>query len=82
MKQETLTAGTTAPMVQESRHRLAGDIAIWIFILAELLAFGVFFIAYAFTRANHIELFDAEQAALNRLLIQSTRMRITWLGVL
>src|SRR5690606_27754997 len=46
--------------------RLAGDLAIWIFILAELLAFGVFFAAYAFTRANNVELFDAEQAALSR----------------
>ncbi|SEF80773.1 cytochrome c oxidase subunit 3 family protein [Thauera chlorobenzoica] len=46
--------------------RLAGDLAIWFFILAELLAFGVFFAAYAFTRANNLELFDAEQAALNR----------------
>lgn len=46
--------------------RLAGDLAIWFFILAELLAFGVFFAAYAFARANNIELFAAEQAALNR----------------
>ena len=47
-------------------RRLAGDVAIWVFILAELLAFGVFFAAYAFTRANNLELFNAEQAALNR----------------
>ena len=46
--------------------RLAGDLAIWFFILAELLAFGVFFAAYAFARAKNIELFAAEQAALNR----------------
>lgn len=46
--------------------RLAGDLAIWFFILAELLAFGAFFAAYAFTRANNLELFDAEQQALNR----------------
>lgn len=46
--------------------RLAGDLAIWIFILAELLAFGVFFAAYAFARANNPELFAAEQMALNR----------------
>ena len=46
--------------------RLAGDLAIWFFILAELLAFGVFFGAYAFARAKNIELFTAEQAALNR----------------
>ena len=42
-----------------------GDLAIWFFILAELLAFGVFFAAYAFTRANNIELFNAEQAGLS-----------------
>ena len=42
--------------------RLAGDLAIWFFILAELLAFGVFFAAYAFARAKNIELFAAEQA--------------------
>ncbi|TAH48974.1 MAG: cytochrome c oxidase subunit 3 family protein [Betaproteobacteria bacterium] len=53
---------STAP----TAPRLAGDLAIWFFILAELLAFGVFFAAYAFTRANHLELFDAEQQALNR----------------
>lgn len=46
--------------------RLAGDLALWFFILAELLAFGVFFAAYAFARAKNIELFTAEQAALNR----------------
>ncbi|MBR0564890.1 cytochrome c oxidase subunit 3 family protein [Azoarcus sp. L1K30] len=51
---------------QAATPRLAGDLAIWIFILAELLAFGVFFAAYAFTRANHIALFDAEQQALHR----------------
>jgi nitric oxide reductase NorE protein len=49
-----------------TEYRLAGDLAIWFFILAELLAFGVFFAAYAFTRANHIELFNAEQHALHR----------------
>ncbi len=47
--------------------RLAGDLAIWIFILAELLAFGAFFSAYAFTRAHHIELFAHEQQALDRI---------------
>ncbi|WP_345795077.1 cytochrome c oxidase subunit 3 family protein [Thauera sp. JM12B12] len=65
---ETSTAplpARTAPAPLEG-PRLAGDLAIWFFILAELLAFGVFFAAYAFTRTNHIELFNAEQAALNR----------------
>jgi nitric oxide reductase NorE protein len=43
-----------------------GDLAIWIFILAELLVFAVFFAAYAFTRMNHVELFNEYQATLNR----------------
>ncbi len=43
-----------------------GDLVIWFFILAELLVFGVFFAAYAFTRANHIELFNTYQATLDR----------------
>ena len=43
-----------------------GDLAIWFFILAELLAFGVFFAAYAFARARHPDLFDTMQATLDR----------------
>lgn len=43
-----------------------GDLAIWFFIFAELLAFGVFFVAYAFARAHNVELFDASQQHLNR----------------
>ncbi len=46
--------------------RLRGDLAIWVFILAELLAFGVFFAAYAVTRAHNIEAFNAAQAGLDR----------------
>ena len=54
-------ATTTLP-----QRRLAGDLAIWFFILAELLAFGVFFAAYAFARARHAAEFDVAQQALNR----------------
>jgi nitric oxide reductase NorE protein len=43
-----------------------GDLAIWIFILAELMVFAVFFAAYAFARSNHVELFDQFQATLDR----------------
>jgi len=42
-----------------------GDLALWIFICAELLVFGVFFAAYAFTRTSNIELFNQYQATLN-----------------
>ncbi|MBZ0106067.1 MAG: cytochrome c oxidase subunit 3 family protein [Sulfuricella denitrificans] len=44
-----------------------GDLAIWFFIFAELLAFGVFFVAYAFARAHNVELFNESQQHLNRL---------------
>jgi nitric oxide reductase NorE protein len=45
---------------------LPGDFAIWIFIFAEMLAFGVLFVAYAFTRAKNIELFNESQLTLSR----------------
>ena len=43
-----------------------GDLAIWIFILAELLVFALFFAAYAFTRMNNVELFNEHQLHLDR----------------
>lgn len=45
---------------------LPGDFALWIFIFAEMLVFGVLFVAYAFTRANNVELFNASQLTLSR----------------
>lgn len=43
-----------------------GDLAIWIFILAELAVFAIFFAAYAFARLGDPELFDAYQTTLDR----------------
>ena len=43
-----------------------GDLAIWFFIFAELLAFGIFFVAYAFARAHNVDLFNESQQHLNR----------------
>lgn len=43
-----------------------GDLAIWIFILAELSVFGLLFVVYAFTRRYNIELFDLYQLKLDR----------------
>ena len=48
------------------REAPPGDLAIWIFILAELLVFGIFFVAYAVARRNNVELFDLYQASLDR----------------
>ncbi|HJV28871.1 MAG TPA: cytochrome c oxidase subunit 3 family protein [Aromatoleum sp.] len=50
----------------DTERRLHGDLAIWFFILAELLAFGAFFVAYAFTRAHNVEVFNAQQLGLDR----------------
>lgn len=65
---ETLVVNPTGAPSNLSPPRLypPGDLAIWIFILAELLVFGIFFAAYAFARMNHVELFDHYQATLNR----------------
>ena len=49
----------------EKRQYPPGDLAIWIFILAELLVFALFFASYAFTRANHVELFNTFQLSLD-----------------
>ncbi|MCX8087203.1 MAG: cytochrome c oxidase subunit 3 family protein [Rhodocyclaceae bacterium] len=53
-----------------------GDLAIWVFILAELAAFFALFITYAFTRLRHLELFaemqrtlDSDAGMLNTLLL-------------
>ncbi len=64
------------PMDTERTKPLPGDFAIWIFIFAELMVFGVLFIAYAVTRSLHREEFayyqqflDRETGALNTLLL-------------
>lgn len=61
---DPVSAGATAPDLPVRYP--PGDLAIWIFILAELLVFAVFFSAYAFTRMNHVALFDQYQATLDR----------------
>lgn len=52
--------------VGKERTALPGDMAVWIFIFAELLVFGVLFVAYALARRSHVELFNSEQALLDR----------------
>ena len=52
--------------IEPEPQPLPGDFAIWIFIFAELLVFGVLFAAFAFARSAHVELFTASQRTLNR----------------
>jgi nitric oxide reductase NorE protein len=48
------------------RRELPGDLAMWFFIFAELVVFGIFFLAYAFVRARNVDLFNASQMQLDR----------------
>jgi len=62
----TLPADLLSPSTDiHATGRLPGDLAIWFFILAELLVFAVFFLAYAFARARHVALFNESQLSLD-----------------
>lgn len=62
------SAETLESLPLNSEDNLPGDFAIWIFIFAEMLAFGVLFVAYAFTRAKNVDLFNESQLTLSRTL--------------
>jgi len=58
----------TSVAAPPATRRLPGDLAIWFFILAEMLAFAVFFATYAFARAKNVEMFNLYQQTLDRNL--------------
>lgn len=62
-----LNVSISLPIPHGNRRNLPGDLAMWFFILAELLVFGIFFLAYAFARTRNVELFNASQLELNKL---------------
>ena len=62
---QPMTATALTPP-ETNTKRLPGDLAIWFFILAEMLAFAVFFAAYAFARARNVEMFNLYQQTLDR----------------
>jgi nitric oxide reductase NorE protein len=45
--------------------RLAGDLAVWLIICAEMLAFAILFLCYAVARALDVSAFNASQSTLN-----------------
>jgi nitric oxide reductase NorE protein len=55
----------TAPAADD-RRAPPGDLAIWVFILAELGAFAVLFVLYGVARFKHLELFNEMQLTLDR----------------
>jgi nitric oxide reductase NorE protein len=62
------TEAQHSPIFKSEKNQgdLPGDFALWIFIFAEMLVFGVLFVAYAFTRANNVVLFNASQLTLSQ----------------
>ncbi len=67
----TQDAVCATPMTLAEHHdaatapRLEGDLAVWLIILAELLAFAIFFLSYAFARTRDVALFNASQQTLD-----------------
>ena len=53
-----------APAIAETRL-LPGDFAIWFFIFAELLVFGIAFISYAVARVQNVAMFNQYQLTLD-----------------
>jgi nitric oxide reductase NorE protein len=56
----------TYPPAEVKKRDLPGGFAMWIFIFAELVVFGIFFLTYAYTRANNVALFNQYQQHLER----------------
>lgn len=62
-----VTVIAAAPRSREAvSERLPGDPDLWIFIFAELLMFGVFFIAYIFNWMGNVEAYTRSQLTLDR----------------
>lgn len=55
-----------SPAGKARTEPMPGDLAMWFFIFAELLVFGVFFLAYAFARAADPALFSAGQQTIDQ----------------
>jgi nitric oxide reductase NorE protein len=64
---DTTTTITQAASIEEP-GLLPGDFAIWFFIFAELLVFGIAFASYAIARIQNVAMFNQYQLTLNREL--------------
>jgi len=56
---------STSSLIKTPGHKLPGDLAMWIFILAELAAFTLFILAFSVTQLLKPELFAAGRAQLD-----------------
>ncbi|OMH25961.1 hypothetical protein BGP75_24790 [Motiliproteus sp. MSK22-1] len=62
---DSITASETSVSKGSRSGRLPGDLAMWIFILAELTAFALLFSIYAVNRALYPDIFAEGQAGLD-----------------
>jgi len=68
---------TTSASTERKAH-LPGEDGIWLFILGDMIVFGMFFVAFIFYRAQEPTLFDASQARLNAdLAVVNTLLLLT-----
>ncbi|HIP93829.1 MAG TPA: cytochrome c oxidase subunit 3 family protein [Leucothrix sp.] len=56
----------SSTIIESEQRLLPGDLAIWFFIFAELLVFGIFFVVYSMQRLQNLELFNQYQETLNK----------------
>lgn len=66
-------------------RRLPGDPGVWVFVLVDLVLFGLLFLSYVLERSNKVELFAQSQRALDiELGLTNTLVLLTssWLVVL
>ncbi|MBL4797578.1 MAG: cytochrome c oxidase subunit 3 family protein [Oleispira sp.] len=53
------------PATASEPEQLPGDLAIWIFIFAELTVFAIFFLCYSWMHSHNLEIFEAGQENLH-----------------
>ncbi len=53
-------------MKKEKLQYPSGDFSIWIIIYIELITFGLFFIGFAFSRKEQVEVFNSSQLLLDQ----------------
>src|SRR5260221_10468514 len=58
-------AVTSAAPMQPPRARLAGDPGVWLFITADVFAFALFFVLFAWGRVHNAALYERSRQALD-----------------
>lgn len=80
----TTTAAPPGPGARSDR-RIPGEAGIWVFILGDLIIFGLFFATFVVDRSQEPALFEASRAelhlswgALNTLLLLTGSLFVVW----